>query len=117
MHRLPSGGWLVDTPGMRELQLVDVDSGLDDVFAEIRVLADKCRFQDCGHDAEPGCAVQAALADGELEAARLQRYRKLQLENRRNTESVRERRSRDRSLGKLYKSVQATRRRDKHADD
>lgn len=117
MHRLSTGGWLVDTPGMRELQLVDVDTALDDVFAEIRTIANHCRFQDCGHDAEPGCAVQAAATSGELEVARLQRYRKLQAENRRNTETVSERRARGRSLGKLYKSIQAERRRDKHADD
>jgi ribosome biogenesis GTPase len=105
MHRLPHGGWLIDTPGMRELQLVDVGDALDDVFAEVVALAGSCRFTDCAHEAEPGCAVQAAIADGALDPERLRRYRKLQSEDRRNSESIAERRARDKSLGKLYKSV------------
>lgn len=105
MHKLPDGGWLIDTPGMRELQLVDVGDALDDVFSDVAKLATQCRFGDCGHDSEPGCAVQAAIADDSLDADRLRRYRKLQSEDRRNTESLAERRSRDKSLGKFYKSV------------
>jgi len=105
MHRLPHGGWLIDTPGMRELQLVDMGDALDDVFSEVAALVGKCRFTDCAHESEPGCAVQAAIELGELDADRLQRYRKLQLEDRRNSESIAERRSRDKSLGKMYKSV------------
>ncbi len=105
MHRLPEGGWLIDTPGMRELQLVDVGDALDEVFSDIASLAERCRFADCGHNTEPGCAVQKAIEDGKLEADRLRRYRKLQSEDRRNTETLAERRSRDKGLGKLYKSV------------
>ena len=105
MHKLEDGGWLIDTPGMRELQLVDVGDALDDVFSDVAKLAKQCRFGDCGHDSEPGCAVQAAIADDSLDADRLRRYRKLQSEDRRNTESLAERRSRDKSLGKFYKSV------------
>jgi ribosome biogenesis GTPase len=90
---------------MRELQLVDVGDALDDVFSEVAALAGKCRFTDCAHESEPGCAVQAAIEEGELDADRLRRYRKLQLEDRRNSESIAERRSRDKSLGKMYKSV------------
>ncbi|NND35735.1 MAG: ribosome small subunit-dependent GTPase A, partial [Gammaproteobacteria bacterium] len=85
MHRLPQGGWLIDTPGMRELQLVDVGAALDDVFAEVAALAGRCRFSDCVHESEPGCAVQAAIAGGTLDPARLRRYRKLQSENTRNS--------------------------------
>ncbi len=107
MHQLPSGGWLIDTPGMRELQLVDVAGALDDVFAEIAEIAARCRFADCTHDAEPGCAVLGAIETGELDTERLRRYRKLLAEDRRNTETLAERRSRDRSLGKFYKSVLA----------
>jgi len=88
MHRLPQGGWLIDTPGMRELQLVDVADALDDVFAEVAALAEQCRFANCAHEAEPGCAVQAAIADGMLDAGRLRRYRKLLSENRRNSETL-----------------------------
>ena len=112
MHHLPHGGWLVDTPGMRELQLVDVGDALDDVFAEIASLAAECRFSDCSHEAEPGCAIQAAIEAGTLDADRLRRYHKLQSEDRRNTETIAERRSRDRNFGKMIKSVLA----DKHKD-
>ena len=113
MHRLRQGGWIIDTPGMRELQLVDVGDALDDVFAEIAALAGDCRFSDCAHEAEPGCAVQAAIRDGRLDGERLRRYRKLQSEDRRNSETMAERRSRDRSLGKLYKSILADKQQEK----
>ena len=113
MHRLPQGGWLIDTPGMRELQLVDVGEALDDVFAEITELAQQCRFGDCSHESEPGCAVQAAIADGKLDADRLRRYRKLQAEDRRNTSTLAERRARDKQFGKMYKSILAGKRQEK----
>jgi len=105
MHKLEKGGWLIDTPGMRELQLVDVGDALDDVFSDVAGFAEGCRFADCRHESEPGCSVQAAIADDKLDPDRLRRYRKLQSEDRRNTESLAERRSRDKSLGKFYKSV------------
>lgn len=113
MHRLPHGGWLVDTPGMRELQLVDVGDALDDVFAEVAELAAACRFADCSHGPEPGCAIQAAIEAGTLDADRLRRYRKLLSEDRRNTETLAERRSRDKNFGKMIKSVLADKRKDK----
>lgn len=113
MHHLPHGGWLVDTPGMRELQLVDVGSALDDVFAEVASLTAECRFSDCSHEAEPGCAVQKAIAAGTLDADRLRRYRKLIREDRRNTETTAERRSRDKNFGKMIKTVLADKRKDK----
>ena len=105
MHRLSQGGWLIDTPGMRELQLVDVGDALDDVFAEVAALAGSCRFSDCAHESEPGCAVQAAIEAGALDPDRLRRYRKLQKEDRRNSESIAERRARDKSFGKMVKTV------------
>lgn len=105
MHRLPQGGWLIDTPGMRELQLVDVGDALGDVFGEITALAADCRFSDCRHDVEPGCAVQAAIEAGTLDPQRLRRFRKLESEDRRNSETIAERRARDRSTGVLYKSI------------
>ncbi len=77
---LPGGGVLLDTPGMRELGLF-VDPGtVDAIFAEIAALASGCRFNDCTHNGEPGCAVEAAAAAGELDAERLASYRKLQRE-------------------------------------
>jgi len=105
MHLLLDGGWLIDTPGMRELQLVDVGDALDDVFGDVAALAGQCRFTDCGHESEPGCAVQEAIAHDTLDPERLRRYKKLQLEDRRNSESIAERRSRDKHFGKLIKSV------------
>ncbi|MEV0054443.1 ribosome small subunit-dependent GTPase A [Saccharopolyspora shandongensis] len=78
---LPGGGVLIDTPGLRGVGLFDADEGLERVFAEIEELARGCRFADCGHDTEPGCAVQAAIEAGGLSARRLDSYRKLQREN------------------------------------
>ena len=105
MHTLADGGWLIDTPGMRELQLVDIGNALDEVFSDVASLATRCRFGDCSHESEPGCAVRDAIEKEELDAERLRRFRKLLAEDRRNTESIAERRSRDRHLGKFYKSV------------
>ena len=78
---IPGGGVLIDTPGLRAVGLHDSESGLQQVFAEIDELAERCRFSDCGHDNEPGCAVLAAIADGALPERRLASYRKLQREN------------------------------------
>jgi len=105
MHALSDGGWLIDTPGMRELQLVDIGDALDEVFSDVASLATRCRFGDCNHESEPGCAVQIAIEKEELDPERLRRFRKLLAEDRRNSESVAERRSRDRHLGRFYKSV------------
>jgi len=77
---LKNGGLLLDTPGMRELQLWDGGNGLEDAFEDISRLAASCRFADCGHDAEPGCAVKAAVDGGLLSARRLENYRKLRRE-------------------------------------
>ena len=107
LHRLPSGAWLMDTPGIRELQLIDVEGGIADVFDDITALALACKYKTCSHGSEPGCAVQAALASGELERARFERYRKLQGEERRNERQVAE--SRTRNRGKRYgKSARKT---------
>lgn len=105
MHQLPSGAWLLDTPGMRELQLTDVKTGLDDVFAEISVLAEHCRFSDCHHENEPGCAIQKAISLGEIDQARLHRWRKLVREDEFNSASIAERRANDKALGRFYRSV------------
>lgn len=102
MRRTLAGGWLIDTPGMRELGLVDAGEGIGEVFAEIDSLTDQCRFRDCTHDSEPGCAVQAAIARGEIEAARLTRWRKLLREEAISTETVAESRARQKSRQKVY---------------
>jgi ribosome small subunit-dependent GTPase A len=80
LHLLPGGGMLVDTPGMRELGLYDDAEGVDTAYADVASLAAECRFRDCGHRSEPGCAVAAALDDGSLDPARYSAWRKLQAE-------------------------------------
>lgn len=78
---LPGGGVLIDTPGLRGVGLYDAESGVGQVFAEIEELAERCRFHDCAHESEPGCAVRAAVDGGELPVRRLESYRKLIREN------------------------------------
>lgn len=80
---LPGGGVLIDTPGLRGVGLWDAETGVGQVFSEIEELAENCRFHDCAHGAEPGCAVLAAVADGALPERRLDSYRKLIRENQR----------------------------------
>jgi ribosome biogenesis GTPase len=75
---LPGGGILIDTPGMRELQLWDTGESVAGAFSDIELLAEGCRFRDCQHAAEPGCAVLAAVKDGTLPETRLESFRKLQ---------------------------------------
>ena len=77
---LPSGALILDTPGMRELGLMDADEGITATFDDIDSLAEQCRFHDCGHTNEPGCAVQAALEAGALDPHRWRNYQKLQRE-------------------------------------
>ena len=77
---LPTGGLVVDNPGMREVHLWLADEGLSEAFADIAALAAECRFSDCRHETEPGCAVRAALADGRLARERWDRYRELRQE-------------------------------------
>jgi ribosome biogenesis GTPase len=77
---VPGGGLIIDTPGMRELQLWDATEGLDSTFRDIAELSEACRFNDCAHEREPGCAVIEALEEGRLEPQRLASFRKLQRE-------------------------------------
>ena len=109
-YRLPAGGWLLDTPGMRELQLTEVRSGLEEVFTDIAELAHNCRFSDCRHQSEPGCAVRAAVDSGAVEPVRLKRWLKLVAEEAINTETIADRRTRGRAFGKMVKRAK----KDKH---
>jgi ribosome biogenesis GTPase len=77
---LPNGGIIIDTPGLRELQLWSVEEDVQDSFDDIEELAVNCRFRDCRHEAEPGCAVKSAMEDGTLESGRYESYQKLQRE-------------------------------------
>jgi ribosome biogenesis GTPase / thiamine phosphate phosphatase len=106
LFRLPSGALLLDTPGMRELGLFEADAGVDDTFGEIVELAAGCRFHDCSHRFEPGCAVTAAVKDGRLDQGRLRSYRRLarELEDQ-PTASLRK--ERDRRMFKAVKDASA----------
>lgn len=105
LHCLSGGGLLLDNPGMRELQLVDSEDGIKATFDDIDLLAKKCRFSNCQHTTEPGCAVVEEIKAGRIEPRRLDNYHKLMSEQIRNNESLAERRSSDRALGRFYKSA------------
>ena len=78
--RLQSGVLIIDTPGMRELGMWDVSEGLSDAFSDVESYLGRCRFSDCSHNREPGCAIKAAIAAGELDVQRWESYRKLKEE-------------------------------------
>jgi ribosome biogenesis GTPase len=80
LHVLPGGGLLIDTPGMRELGLYDDADGVAAAYADVTELAAGCRYRDCAHRFEPGCAVAAAIDEGRLDPARFTAWRKLQAE-------------------------------------
>lgn len=105
MHRLKGGGWLLDTPGMRELRMADAADGIDALFDDIVQLATQCRFNDCQHESEPGCAIQAEVTAGRLDPLRLERARKLWREERHESETVHERRERMRGFTKMVKGA------------
>ena len=97
-----AGGWLIDTPGMRELRLLDAEDGVEEVFSDITELAAQCKFNDCAHKTEPGCKIRAAVESGTLDADRIERWRKLERENRFNTATVGENRGHLKRLQKMY---------------
>ena len=81
LRPLPGGGTLIDTPGLRGIGLWDASEGIERTFSDIESFAGRCRFGDCAHRSEPGCAVRAAIDSGELTERRLESYRKLAKEN------------------------------------
>jgi ribosome biogenesis GTPase len=113
LFRLPGGSLIIDNPGVREVELwVDGDSGLSETFSDVDDLARSCRFRDCSHEGEPGCAVLAAVEAGLLEEARLLNHRKLQRELRsqelRRDEAAR--RQKEKAFGKHVKAVMSRKR-------
>ena len=98
---LKSGVMIIDTPGMRELGMWDVTEGLGDAFSDIEALAQRCRFRDCRHESEPGCAVREAMMSGELSESRFESYKKLRTEARYSEDSAAYRRQKER----FFKSV------------
>jgi len=105
LHLIPGGCLVLDTPGMRQLQLADAASGIAETFEDVEALSAQCRFGNCQHEREPGCAVREAIEQGHLDPTRLQRWRKLLAEDRFNSASLAERRSKDRAFGKMVKRV------------
>lgn len=106
LHLLPGAGMLLDSPGMRELGITDVQAGLASTFQDVESLASACRFANCAHSSEPGCAIREAIEEGRLDARRLDSYRKLQREELYNSETVAERHSRIRQWSKKVKQAQ-----------
>ena len=100
-----NGGWVIDTPGMRALRLHDNAYGITAVFDDIIDTASHCRYSDCQHESEPGCAVQIAIDNGELSAERLKRWRKLYRENLHNTQSVADARKREKKFSQSVKQA------------
>ncbi len=99
LRRMLNGGWIIDTPGMRALRLEEVGTGLAVLFEDIAKLALDCRFSDCAHQGEPGCAVREAVAAGRLDPERVARWEKLRAEEARNSEILAEARRRARGRG------------------
>jgi len=106
LHLMPNGCSVLDTPGMRELQLTDAASGVAEVFADLFELSTQCKFNDCAHQTEPGCAVRRALETGEVDEARYERWKKLDAEEKFNSSSLSERRINDKAFHKRIKQIQ-----------
>ena len=109
LYPITGGGWLIDTPGMRALALIDAGAGIDAVFEDVTEHLGNCRFRDCTHQSEPGCAVRQAINEGRLDEERLLRWQKLKLEDRYSTETVAEARERARRFGKKVRTALSAR--------
>lgn len=105
IHFIPNGGVLIDTPGMRELKITDCSDGIESTFDDIGRLAQECKFADCRHTSEVGCAVLQAVEDGLLEYRRLANYQKLKREEERNSMELHELRAKEKSFKKMVNSV------------
>jgi len=106
LFAVPTDAWLIDTPGMRELNLGVADSGVEAAFEDVAALARACRFRDCRHQGDAGCAVAAAVAEQRLDARRLANYLKLQREVAHSTRTVHERHAIERRFGRMSKAHQ-----------
>ncbi|MCP4873991.1 MAG: ribosome small subunit-dependent GTPase A [Gammaproteobacteria bacterium] len=105
LHRLPSGGLLIDVPGMRELKVAEIDHSIGRVFEDIEQLAMQCQFIDCKHAIEPGCAVLKAIEENRLDIRRLDNYQKLRRENALATATLAEKRAQGRDFAKIVKEA------------
>ncbi|MFS4579986.1 ribosome small subunit-dependent GTPase A [Phaeobacter sp. C3_T13_0] len=106
LHFLQNGCAVLDTPGTRELQLSDAQDGIAKVSDDIAALANRCRFSDCTHETEPGCAIQNAVKRGDITPDRLARWNKLVADERFNSASLAERKSDHKALHKMIRAVQ-----------
>ena len=104
MLRLPGGVLVIDTPGMRELGMWETDTGLVEAFSDVEVYLGRCRFSDCSHTSEPGCAVRAAIEAGELDPGRWERYRKLKEESVDQDELLRRKREWSKGVAKFSRN-------------
>jgi ribosome biogenesis GTPase len=107
---LEKGGIIIDNPGMREIQLWDAGDGLDDTFQDVIELAKECKFRDCRHETEPGCAVKRAIEEGTLPEVRLESYRKLQrellaVERKKNPKLMAEERKKMKKFSRMSKEI------------
>ena len=105
LHIAPGDFTIMDTPGMREIQLTDVTAGVNDLFSDLQDLSFQCKFRDCKHETEPDCAINAALEIGAIDLNRVARWKKLLAEEEFNSSTLAQRKSKDKSLGKLIKQV------------
>ena len=103
---LSQGGVLMDTPGMRELQLADCEQGVNETFSEVIGLATQCRFKNCEHASEPGCAVRNAIENDELSQRRFDSYQKLIKEQAFNSATLSQKKAKDKAFGKMINRVQ-----------
>ncbi|MGQ7843962.1 ribosome small subunit-dependent GTPase A [Granulosicoccus sp. 3-233] len=111
LHILPSGGLMLDLPGIREVRLAEVGDAVRDVFEDIEALSLQCRFSNCRHHDEPGCAVRLAISSGQLDERRLRNYEKLAREDARNSATLAEQRQQDKAFGKMVKQHMAIKKR------
>ena len=107
LRAMINGGWLIDTPGMRAVPLSDASDGIEAVFGDISELTGHCKFSDCAHESEPGCAVQAAVMAGTIDQDRFARWKKLLAEEAHNTTSLADARKKDRAREKTYSAGKA----------
>lgn len=105
LRLLKTGGILMDTPGMREIGLADNHEGVEMTFEEIHQIAQECKFSDCTHTNEPGCAVLQAISEGKIDEQTLKNYKKLEREVERFSSSVADKRKKDKQTGRLYKQI------------
>ena len=102
--RLPGGALVIDTPGMRELGMWETDTGLGEAFSDVEAYLGRCRFSDCSHTTEPGCAIRSAIAAGELDPGRWERYQKLKDESVDRDELLRRKREWSKGVAKFSRN-------------